>query len=68
MAELPRLSIVVTAYTLERLKDIHELLDSIGGQSYREMEVVFVIERSPELLDRIREHLRMRKMLSSWGT
>ena len=50
------LSIVVTSYTLDRLKDISELLDSIKAQTYDHTETIFVIERSRELYDRVQAY------------
>ena len=47
------LSIVITSYTTERLHDIYELLESIKNQTYKNMETVYVIERSEELKDEI---------------
>lgn len=49
----PSLSLVITAYTTERLCDIYELLVSVKNQTYKNMETIFVIERSRELLDGI---------------
>ena len=53
MRQSPLLSLVITAYTTERLSDIYELLESVKNQTYKNMETIFVIERSRELLDRI---------------
>lgn len=52
------LSIVITSFTTERMNDIFELLDSIKSQTYQFIETVFVIERSEELYDRVREYGR----------
>lgn len=52
----PLLSIVVTSYTTDRLKDIFELLDSIKSQTYQSIESIFVAERSQELYERVREY------------
>ena len=38
------------------LKDILELLDSIGDQTYHHTESILVIERSTELFDRIKQY------------
>ena len=54
MAGEPLLSVVVTAYTMERLDYIRELLDGIKVQTYPRVETIFVVERSRELLDQIR--------------
>lgn len=50
MASQPHLSIIITSYTTERLKDIAELLESIDRQTYPDIETIFVIEESAELL------------------
>ena len=42
---------------MDRLKDITELLDSIKAQSYRNIETVFVAERSPALADSIKSYI-----------
>ena len=43
------ISIIVTSYTTQQLKDIMELLESIKAQSYPHLETIFVTERSKEL-------------------
>lgn len=50
------LSIVITSYTTERLNDIYELLESIRNQKYVRIEVIFVAERSSELLERVKNY------------
>jgi hypothetical protein len=55
VANKPLLSIVVTSYTTERLKDIFDLLKSIQNQTYENIEVVFAAERSAELMKKVRE-------------
>ena len=54
--EKPLLSIVITSYTMERLKDILELLHSVQSQTYPNMETIFVAERSSELHDRVKAY------------
>jgi len=49
----PRLSVIVTSYTLERLKNVYELLDTIKAQTYENVETIFVAERSLELVEKI---------------
>jgi glycosyltransferase involved in cell wall biosynthesis len=44
-----KISIVATSYSIQQLKDIQELLDSIKRQSYPDIEIMFIVERSPEL-------------------
>jgi glycosyltransferase involved in cell wall biosynthesis len=60
-----RLSIVVTSYSTERLKDIFELLDSVQGQSYPDLELIFVAERSAELRERVESYAKQRSMASA---
>jgi glycosyltransferase involved in cell wall biosynthesis len=55
MANEPALSIIVTSYTIERLDDIKALLNSIKTQTYPYIETVFVVERSKELYEAMRE-------------
>lgn len=61
----PLLSLVVTSYTTERLEDIYELLDSIEVQSYPELEVIFVAERSEELRELVEAYARQRSMANT---
>lgn len=57
MVEQLLLSIVITSYTLDRLKDITELLDSIKAQTYHYTETILVIDRSMELFDQIKRYI-----------
>lgn len=52
----PTLSIVITSYTMDRFKDICDLFDSIKLQTYPNLEVIFVAERSRELYEKAKEH------------
>jgi len=56
VAKQPLLSIILTSFTPERLKDIFELLDSIKGQTYSNIETVFVAERLRELYERVKAY------------
>ena len=56
MADQPLFSIVVTAYTMERLQNIYELIDSIKAQTYHNVEVVFVTEHSRELVEMVKAY------------
>ncbi len=48
------ISIVVTSYSMQQMKDIRDLFDSIKTQSYPDIEVIFVAERSQELFSFIK--------------
>jgi len=54
---LPSISIITTAYTLDRLKDITELLDSIQAQAYKKIETLIVTERSRQLTESIKTYI-----------
>jgi len=56
MRQSPLLSIVVTSYTTERLRDVYELMDSIKNQTYKNIETIFVAERSKELYERVKTY------------
>lgn len=53
----PLVSIITTVYTLERLKDIAELLDSLNSQTYKNTETLIVAERLPELAESIKSYI-----------
>ena len=66
-SDSPRLSIVITSYTMDRFQDICDLLDSIKQQRYTEdqrspglsevtVETIFIAEGSPELYERVKEY------------
>jgi len=72
VAKQSLLSIVVTSFTTERLKDIYELLDSIKAQTYPHIETIFVAEQTKELLDKVnhyasRKHIPNLKVLFNNG-
>ena len=56
----PLLSVVFTTHTTERLPDVEELLGALQGQSYRNLELIFVAERERELGDRVEDFARQR--------
>ncbi len=51
MADSVLLSVVVAAYTTERLKDIRDILESLRSQTYQNIEVLFVVDGSAPLLE-----------------
>jgi glycosyltransferase involved in cell wall biosynthesis len=54
--KLPLLSVIITSYTLNRLRDIYSLLDSIKKQTYPNIEVIFVAEKSRKLYKKVKEY------------
>ena len=55
--EQAKISLITTSYTMDRLNDIIELLDSVSVQTYQNIETVFIAERSPELADSIQGYI-----------
>jgi glycosyltransferase involved in cell wall biosynthesis len=53
---LRKVSIVVTSYTIARLGDIIDLVESVYSQSYRNIELILVIERSRPLFHELMSH------------
>jgi GT2 family glycosyltransferase len=45
------LSIIITAYSVDRAKDVIELLQSTSAQTYPNLETILVLTRSNELLE-----------------
>ncbi len=54
----PMLSVIITSPTVERLKDITELLDSIQAQTYENIETIFVAELSQELYEQVDKYVK----------
>jgi len=54
------LSVVVTAYTTERINDICELLDSVKSQTFKDIETIFIVERSEDLLNKINTYVKQK--------
>jgi len=52
----PLLSVVITSYTTERISDIYELFDSIKNQTCKDIETIFVAERSKELYESVKDY------------
>lgn len=59
-AASPLLSAIVCSYTTARLGDVCEVLMALQGQSYPNLETVFVSDRSPELEALVRELVEQR--------
>jgi GT2 family glycosyltransferase len=45
----PLVSVIVSSYALDRLRDIEELMSSLFSQTYRHAEIVFVADKQMEL-------------------
>ena len=53
----PAISVVICAYTIERLRDIHEAVDSVLRQTYTLHEVIVAVDHNEELLRILRAEL-----------
>ena len=51
----PTISVVICAYTRDRLEVLSEAVDSLRAQTLPPHEIVLVIDHAPELLDAVRE-------------
>jgi glycosyltransferase involved in cell wall biosynthesis/GT2 family glycosyltransferase len=54
-ADLPSISVVICAFTRERLAVLTEALDSLRAQTYPAHEIVLVVDHAPDLLAEARE-------------
>lgn len=54
------LAVIVTSFTMERLRDTTELLDGLAVQTRRVHEIVFVAERSRDLEHAVCQHVASR--------
>ena len=59
-ANLPKISIITASYTMDRFKDIIELLDSIQVQSYKKIEIIVVADGAPGLAEKIKNHIHQK--------
>jgi GT2 family glycosyltransferase len=57
VVEKPLLSIVIPSYTMDRLGDIFELLINIRAQTYPNIEIILIAERSTALIDEIKSFI-----------
>lgn len=53
----PTVSVVICAYTAERLKDIHEAVDSVLAQTLKPHEVIVAVDHNEDLFHRLRSSL-----------
>lgn len=55
------LSIVVSAYSFNRLKDLIEVIDAIQNQSYKPFELNLIIDKDERLFNAVKEHISINK-------
>lgn len=54
---VPRVSVVICAYTMKRLKDVHEAVGSVLAQTLEPHEVIVAVDHNEELLHTLRSEL-----------
>jgi glucosyl-dolichyl phosphate glucuronosyltransferase len=52
-----KVSVIICAYTMERLKDIHEAVGSIIAQTLKPFEIILAIDHNEQLLQRLKSEL-----------
>ncbi len=52
-----KVSVIITAYTMERLKDIHEAVDSVLAQTQKPDEIIISIDHNEELFQKLKAQL-----------
>ena len=50
-------SVIICGYTTERLKDIHEAVDSVLRQTLKPQEVIVAVDHNEELFQRLEAEL-----------
>lgn len=56
------LSVVVSAYSFDRVKDLIEVIDGIKNQSYKDIELIVVIDENQKLFNTVKEHISTNNM------
>jgi glycosyltransferase involved in cell wall biosynthesis len=54
----PKVSVIICAYTMERLKDIHEAVESVLAQTLKPYEVIIAVDHNKQLYDTLAETYR----------
>jgi GT2 family glycosyltransferase len=54
----PLVSVIATSYTMERLEDLITLIGSLQKQTFTYCEIIIVLEKSRELLDRVDDYIK----------
>jgi glycosyltransferase involved in cell wall biosynthesis len=61
----PKVSVIICCYTEERLKDIHEVVESVLAQTLRPHEVIIAVDHNRQLYERLagtyRDSIEVRK-------
>lgn len=52
-----KVSVIICTYTLERLKDLHEAIQSVMNQTYKPDEIIIAVDHNKELFERLKSEL-----------
>jgi len=55
--EKPKVSVIICAYTIERLNNIYEAVNSVLAQTFRPYEVMLAVDHNQELHDKLQKEL-----------
>ena len=53
-------SVIICAYTMERYHDLKEAIESLMSQSYRNLEIILVIDEDKELYKRMKDEFNIK--------
>jgi len=56
--ENPKVSVIICTYTMERLEDIYETVDSVLGQSLKPHEIIISVDHNEELCQKLADTYR----------
>lgn len=60
------LSVVVSAYSLERFNDLIDVIDGISNQTYSSIETIIIIDKNKELFDKITNYVKTNRLKSMY--
>jgi glycosyltransferase involved in cell wall biosynthesis len=67
MNSIDKVSVIICVYTMERLRDIHEALDSVLRQTLKPGEVIIAVDHNEELFHRLKAEYPEVKVVLSDG-
>jgi len=52
-----KVSVIICTYTADRLKDLHEAVQSVMNQTYKPDEIIIAVDHNPELFKKLKSEL-----------
>jgi glycosyltransferase involved in cell wall biosynthesis len=56
------LSVIVSAYSLERFHDLADVIDGISNQTYNQIETIIIIDENKELFDKVNGYINVKNL------